>query len=145
MSSLTEYREVWVRLVEKAFADYNSLTPAERTWFNVQSLMGAVENGGFASYYYNSPAERSRDTIEDLQNLGFPDIAALLIKINQLFPGGVPPADIDERNDVMETWDDEKADILEECDDKFFGYEDELEEALIENVIQKMPFYGNWN
>lgn len=136
MNSLADYQQQWVRVVEKAFANYGSLTPNERTWFNIQSLISAVDNGGLDSYYYNSPADHSVDTIEDIQMLGFPEVAALLMKVNQLFPGGKAPADIDERNDIMDAWTDEQWQIVDDCDNTFFSYEDDLEQALINKVIK---------
>lgn len=99
-----DFQVHWESLVNKAFADYGSLTRDERVWFNSQSLLGQLENGGLISHYYNSGADYNQETIEDLQWLGFSELAGLLIRINGLFPGGQPSTDIEERNQVIDTW-----------------------------------------
>jgi len=101
---LLHFRAHWASLVAKAFADYGSLTRDERVWINTQSLSGQVDNGGLMSYDYNVGADYKQETIEDLQWLGFPEWAGLLIRIDGLFPGGQPSKDIEERNQVIATW-----------------------------------------
>jgi Domain of unknown function (DUF4375) len=135
--SLSDFHQNWVKLVNKAFADYNSLTRNERIWFSVESLIGQVDNGGLISHYYNSGADRNIETIEDLEHLGHHDIAELLVKMNQLFPGGQASKDINERNAVISNWPDGHHDsLLDELDHKFYEGERSLELKLIEHITE---------
>ncbi len=132
--SIIDFHEKWAKIVDKGCANYSSLTPNERIWFNIQSLIGSVDNGGLVSHYYNSDAEYNKETIEDLMILGFPDIAFLLQRINQLFPNETPPLNMGERNDIISTWGEEQYNLLEELDENFYKRESELEIALVIHI-----------
>jgi hypothetical protein len=41
---------------------------------------------GIGGFYCNYGAENSKETIEDLNQLGFQDVSAIFLKINSLFP-----------------------------------------------------------
>ena len=69
--TLLDFQNDWEKLVDKGFQDYNSLTADEKIWLNLGSLISAVDNGGLISHYYNSGADRNKETIEDLIILGF--------------------------------------------------------------------------
>ncbi len=50
--SLTDYQKEWDVLINKWDSHgYDMLSDEEKIWFNVQTLLGAVANGGFISYY----------------------------------------------------------------------------------------------
>lgn len=128
----------WVKIVDKACADYELLTADERIWFNIQSLIDQVDNGGLISHYYNSGADHNKETIEDLQTLDFDDVADLLIQINNLFPNGQPSVHIDERNDIISSWPNYKYDtFFEKLDAEFYGRENQLERKLISYIEAK--------
>jgi Domain of unknown function (DUF4375) len=129
--SLTTFQTEWEQLVDKAVADYSSLTSDERIWFNIQALIGDVENGGAISHYYNSGADRIFDTIEDLNSLGYADLSEVLEKINSLFPDGTVIADSEQRNKVIETWDGSHDNMLEYLDTQFFKIIPQLESSLV--------------
>jgi hypothetical protein len=52
---LCDFKEEWVKIVDKGCQDYSSLSPPERVWFNVQILMGQVGNGGLVSFFAKAP------------------------------------------------------------------------------------------
>ena len=137
-SAATAVHEQWIALVNKAIADFESLTPHERIWFTVQALLQEADNGGLISHYYNHGGERTQETIEDLITLGFPEVADLLYEINDLFPCGDPPRNIEERLKIMATWEGEEYDylddFLEELDEQFYSRKNEIEEEL-QNLI----------
>ena len=133
--TLLDYQSHWEKIVNRGFKDYQSLYPKERMWFNIQGLIGDVDNGGLISHYYNSGADRNRETIEDLDALGFSDIADLMRKLNELFPGGRPSLDINERNKVISSWPDSVESLLDEVDTAFYSREKKLEDVLIEQIV----------
>ena len=137
--SLLDFQNDWEKLVKKGFQNYNSLTADERIWFNLESLIADVDNGGLISHYYNSGADRNKETIQDLMTLGFKDIADLLNQINTWFPGGQPSTDIEERNKVISTWQEGRYDkLLDSYDNKFYEKEKELENKLIRHIETKV-------
>ncbi|CCH55754.1 hypothetical protein BN8_05039 [Fibrisoma limi BUZ 3] len=136
--TLSDYQQAWEKLVDKGFSNYESMTPAERIWFNLQTLLDTVDNGGLISHYYNTDADRNRETIEDLIVFGFPELADLLLSINAWFPGGHPSLDIEERNDAISNWAEGQYDsLLEEFDNRFYAMETALESALVNHIEQK--------
>ncbi len=137
--TLLNFQDNWVKIVDKGCENYSALTPDERIWFNIETLIAQVDNGGLVSFYYNSYAERVYETIEDLISLGFPDIANSLIEINKLFPNEKPSMDVDERNEVISNWPDDKYDfLLENLDNHFYTKEHELEQRLISHIKTKL-------
>jgi hypothetical protein len=147
MPDLLDFQTQWETLVAKwSSQGYDSLTEAERTWFNVQSLTSAVANGGFVSYFYNPGGERSADALGALETVGAHETKALLQKMINLFPNGQPPADLEDRNDVINSWDEDTIDpILEEIDDQFFKQDEKPDELLVQYLIEKgiTPQQGN--
>ncbi|QIP15243.1 DMP19 family protein [Spirosoma aureum] len=137
--TLIDFQDDWGKLVDKAFTNYLSLSPDERIWFNIEALIGDVDNGGLISHYYNSGADYNKQTIEDLYSLGFPAIAALLMQMNSLFPDGQPSTDIDERNEVIDNWPEGEYDALsQELDQQFYSMEAELESKLVQHIQTKL-------
>lgn len=107
MAQLYDYHENWIRLVDKAIRDgYQSLSTTERVWFNAQSFLQAIYDGGLISYYYNSSADTLADCLVDLRALGAHAMERLLDQVNGLFPGGVP-GNIGDRNEVINSWTDD--------------------------------------
>ena len=133
-----DFQSDWERLVYKGYKDYNSLTRDERVWFNIEILIGDVDNGGLLDHYYNSGANRNSETIEDLIFLGFDDIADLLKEINQLFPDNQPSKDIHKRNEVISNWSAEYGFRFYEIDQIFYGRENELEQELIRHIESRI-------
>jgi hypothetical protein len=136
--TLLDFQEHWVKLVGKAVANFNSLTPDERIWFTIKALISQVDNGGLISHYYNSGADYNKETIQDLNSLGFDDIANMLKQINKLFPNGQPSINLSERNDVISNWNDTAIDaLLDTLDNKFYSREQEIENVLIRHIENK--------
>ena len=76
---------------------------------DVRSLIDGVENGGIISYFYNSGAGTVADCLDDLTTLGALGVAEQVRRVSSLFPGSVP-ADLDDRNRIIDSWPDEGVD-----------------------------------
>ena len=136
MKKLIDFQDEWEALSQKAVADYVSLTPDERVWFNCHSLMEQAENG-IISFYYNENADHVNDTIQGLEKIGFTEPVELLKKINALFPDGIVP-DIEKRNEIINSWESEEYNALfEEIDDKFNGFKKKFESKVLDFIINK--------
>jgi len=139
--TLPDFQTDWEQIVIKALSNYSSLSADERIWYNIQCLIADVCNGGLISHYYNSGANHNKETIIDLETLGYPDIADLLLQINKLFPNGEPSVDIFERNDAINSWEDDNIERdywFAELDEYFYNRDEELEQALIYHIETKI-------
>jgi len=52
-----------------------------------------------------------------------------------LFPGGKPSKDIDERNQAIDSWDDSVEDLLTGFDDTYYSREENVEKLLYEYIL----------
>lgn len=137
--SLFDYNERWGKIVDKGLNNFLLLTKEERVWFTVQSLINDVDNGGLISHYYNSGADFNKETIEDLDFLGFSVISDLLRKINHLFPNAEISSDLNVRNDIISNWPDGEYDnLFSELDSVFYSYETDLEKSLVKHIETKV-------
>lgn len=132
---LDDWQQHWSDLVDKRYRlGYESLDPDERIWFNVRVLIDSIDNGGVISYYYNSGADNLYEALEDLRTIKAYRIIELLEEVNKLFPDGKPSKNIDERNDVISSWDEmddgKLDDMLKDIDKEFYDLEEELEQRI---------------
>ncbi|MBP2001387.1 hypothetical protein J2Z69_002430 [Paenibacillus shirakamiensis] len=134
----------WTILCEKLDTQgYSQLNEYERIWTNVEGLIGEVSGGSLISFFYNYGAEHYEDTLQDLHTLQAHKAISLVKKIGDLFPSGVPPKDIDERNEILESWDKEEIEELcEGLDDQFYELIDDLEQKL-EPIMKKVSELQN--
>lgn len=136
--NLIDFHNDWTRLVGKAITSYEQLLPEERIWYNIQVLIDAVNNGGVISYYSNPGADHLLETMADLKIIGATYILEILHKMNALFPNGIPPSDIEERNNVILSWnDDTVCDLLDNLDIDFYKNCPILENTLMEHILAK--------
>ena len=141
MKQLIDFQDEWEIVSEKGMADYGSLSPDERVWFNCHTLMEQADSG-IISFYYNESADHVDDTIHDLEKIGFSEPIAYLKKINSLFPGGVVP-DIEKRNEIINSWDSEEYNAMfEEIDDKFYGFKKQFTVKILDFIMDKGLAYG---
>jgi len=108
---------------------YGALSPAEKTWLNVRSLVDSVENGGTISYFYNPWPGTLSDCLEDLQVVGAGAVRSQLERICGLFPDGVPE-DLDARNEVIDSWSDDVEDLLAEVDNILMPLMSDVDQKL---------------
>ena len=117
---------------------YASLSPFERTWLNVRSLIDSIQNGGAISYFYNSGADNLGDCLEDLRALEATDVRSQIERICGLFPAGVP-TDREERNEVINSWEDSEQyrtidALVTDASNILMPLMDDLEEKLKEHL-----------
>jgi len=127
--------QAWAGVCDRiSAAGYDALSPSERDWVNLRSLIDSIENGGLISFFYNSGADHLTDCLESLRRIEAPRVLQEVQRVSALFSGGVP-ANINERNDLINSWADspQSAEIdalLEDVDDRLMPMMDELETKL---------------
>ncbi|OOQ58229.1 DMP19 family protein [Mucilaginibacter pedocola] len=134
-----DFPELWETVADKAYNNFEALSSDERALFTVGYLIDSTNNGGILAHYCNIGANYNAETLADLEYLGFTDVADMLREINKLFPGGKAPTDINERNEVMETWEySENEDLFEDLDQDFYRREEAMEDALVKHIEGKL-------
>ena len=93
-----------------------------------------MDNGGIAQFFFNSSGNMASETVDALKRID-PECAELLVRALQCFPDGIAPVDQDERNQIMDRFDDDADALLESIDQAYFEADDDQKylEYLQEN------------
>jgi len=111
-----------------------SLTLKDQTLFLVWSLTAELDNGGFAQFFFNSGGEHAVTTVAALRRIGAESVAALLHEAIHLFPGGVGPADLDERNEAISAF-------PHPVDERFEALDEQFQEIGSDAVMDQLAQY----
>ena len=109
----------------------DSLTKEEQTLFLICGLEGEVNNGGFAQFFFNSSGDYSQETLAALNAIHADLTAHLLRQAMTIFPGGMPPADQDDRNALIDLMGDDEETLLGNLDDQFYEGKENLSDLLL--------------
>jgi hypothetical protein len=90
-------------------------------------LEAEINNGGFDQFFFNSAGDKTAETILALEAIGASHTADIVRKAAARFPGGIPPADRDERQDLLADSVSPDSDAFEHEDAEFLEYRDDLE------------------
>ncbi len=101
-----------------------SLSPTEQIVYLVWCYPGAVNNGGHASFFYNSTGQFAAETVTALQQLGEPEYAQILSRAIEQFPKCIVPHGIEERNEKFNALPARAHDVMEDCDNTFYALGD---------------------
>lgn len=66
---------------------------------------GEVANGGISQFLSNSSGDMAEETVSAIEKIGESETATMLRKVFQCFPNGIVPRDCDDRNNLMEQFD----------------------------------------
>ena len=110
---------------------FESLSHPERILHHIYWLEAEINNGGFEQYFGNSAGEYVLDTPAALDEIGAQHTAQLVRRAIDLFPGGPPPRDWEERAEKLNLIDDETSERLGDLDSEFYEYRDPLEELQV--------------
>jgi hypothetical protein len=118
---------------------FESLTPSERSAFALRWLYVEVNNGGFDQFFYNDAGKLAGDALRGLESLGAQGMADILRRAMSIFPGGVVPADQNERQDFMcDSLTDDQKELLEKLDAEFYKSSEPVSD-LLTAYIEKHP------
>jgi hypothetical protein len=104
------------RAVERGL---QTLSHVEQNVYLVWCYPAAVENGGHASFFYNSYGEFAIETVQALHATGCADYAEILEYAIKQFPKSHVPRDIEERNDAFNAIPEAGHTAMESCDSEF--------------------------
>jgi hypothetical protein len=107
------------------------LSEPQRVFYFNQELEREINSGGFESFFYNSYGTYADETVSTLRKVGANQFAEILQQAINVFPNGQVPKDINERQDLMDSFED---DTWEQFDQKFYAYPENLNELNLEFV-----------
>lgn len=133
---LSDFHERWIKLTNKMEEQgEHTLTPPEKVWVMIQSFLGICGNGGIISFYYNPwwGTDDVHNLLTSLDTLGGKhaiELKNIIQKVNTFFPNSVVPKEIDERNEIIDSWGEKEFLFLEKFNAAFFAIDDNLAKDL---------------
>lgn len=112
----------------------DKLNKAQRDFYFNQTLEREVNNGGFYLYFLNSSGKFAHETVESLIAIGADKTAKKLQDAIDQLPGGTVPKDNAERQLLLLQISNELKAILNQLDQRFFSYDDNLNELNLDYV-----------
>ena len=97
-----------------------SLTNVERNAFLVWCYPAAVNDGGHASFFYNTYGDFAHETVTALRETGLVEFSHILALAISQFPDARVPRELDDRNAAFDSLSHEAHDAMGECDKAFF-------------------------
>ncbi len=122
--------KIWERISETAEDNYFLLSSDERIAYNLKNIIDAVNDNGLLSYYKSHCADYAEDAVEDLNNVGMYEVASIIENANALFPGGCPDEDLEERLEIIDSWEHEYDSLYEQWTEDILEFSIPLEETL---------------
>lgn len=118
-----------------AFGDnLGKLTEPQKNFYFNQNLEREINNGGLNQYFFNSSGDFAHETINSLKVIGANKTADILQKAIDQFPNKEVPKDRAARQVVLEKIEGTSNAVWEELDQKFFVYQDNLNNLNIDYV-----------
>jgi hypothetical protein len=137
MANLKELQLITDRIVEQIGpSGLDSLKENDRVFFLVFGFAGVISNGGFASFFYNSPANEYSETLQALRLLGLSTFADLLEQAAGLLFLGEVPRSVEERNDIIVKLPEDIA-TDEQFDELFRQYVDQGGDDHVLDVLER--------
>ena len=109
---------------------YDSLQPAERVVYCIDSFEREVEDGGLAQFFVSPAGDKAQETRDALRAIGAERLTAILTEAMDLFPGGKPPLDLETRCDLVDDFSSSTFDVLERLDEEFHSAVDDIAASL---------------
>lgn len=133
--SILKIQEILWKKTE-LYDDFENLNEAEKTFLYVEILEAEINNGGFDQYFFNSSGDYAYETLKSLKEIGALKTAKLVEEAFSNFPSNPIPKDNEKRREILEKIDDQTSEKWNELEDKFYLYEENIEELLLEYVKQ---------
>jgi hypothetical protein len=121
----------WSMLCERlSKVGFEALSKPEQFWIAIRELIDSTENGGLISYFYNSAADHLKDCFDALDVLDAGAVKELLVRQCTYF-GGTVPETLQERNSIIEAWEDGEHEIeMDEIDHTIMPLLEDLDARL---------------
>ena len=123
---------IWAKIANKAEEDYFSLSEKERVVYNLRKVMEAVNGRGLMRLYEDTDYYYAEDSVDDLYTAGLDEVASIIESANAMFPGGCPSEELEERLEIIESWDHEFDELFDQWTDDILEFSSEMERSYSE-------------
>ena len=123
----------------------SKLNNHQRVFYLNQCLEREVNNGGFNQYYYNSSGSFAEETVDSLKAINANKTANILSQANAVFPKSKVPADIKERQSIIEEIEETARERWEDLEKIFMSYEDDLNSLNMAFIKQNKDSFKQIN
>ncbi|GHT34296.1 hypothetical protein FACS189434_10190 [Bacteroidia bacterium] len=120
--------------------DLKELSEPQKNFYFNQVFEMEINNGGFSQYFLNN-GQYAHETVHSLKAIGAEKTADLLQKAINKFPKSKVPKDWDERCNRLEKIEDKDDEIWDKFDDKFYDYEDNLNELNLNYIRENIDIW----
>ncbi len=110
------------------------LTEPQQDFYFNQNLEREINNGGFNQYFFNSSGNFTHETLASLRKIGASKTADILQEAIDQFPNSLVPKDRADRQNILEQIEEKANEVWEQLDQKFYEYEDDLNDLNIEYI-----------
>jgi len=100
----------------------------------IDALEAEVNNGGFHHFFYDSAGDDTAEIIQALEAVGAPKFVDIVKRAAGKFPGGVPPRDRFQRQELQLDTVDPDIQVFSDLDREFYEYPDNLS-ALLKTYV----------
>lgn len=122
--------------------DIERLNDKQRVFYITQSLETEVNSGGFDQFFFNTGGNFANELVWAFNEIGAIKTAEICKRAIGAFGQNVP-CDRFERQDVMESFNDEVSTLWSECDRSFLEYEDNLHELNYNYVMKNKNSFSD--
>jgi hypothetical protein len=110
------------------------LTLCEKDIVYIEEFEREVNNGGFSQYFQNDSGNYTEETVNAFKAIGSKIFLNILENAINKFPNSLVPKNNDERNEVLMELESNNENLWTELDNKFYEYEEDIYELLIEYI-----------
>jgi hypothetical protein len=121
--------------------ELEKLTEPQKNFYFNQSLEREINNGGFHQFFLNSSGDFATETILSLTVIGAVHTVPILQEAIDQFPQGHVPKDQTERQNLIEKIEDEASEIWNKLDQRFFEYQDNLNQLNMNYVRENSSYF----
>ena len=112
----------------------NALSPEEKDVVLIEELERGIHNGGFHQYFFNSSGGYYADTVQALERIKSVQFLGILKNAGAPFPNSLVPDDLNERQNVLETIEEDAEELWGRLEQEFYRYEEIIYELLISYI-----------
>lgn len=107
------------------------LSMEEKTIVFIEALEREINNGGFSQFFFNSSGDFVAETVEALKKVGSSKFLALLEAAIAQFPGSYIPKDQGERQDILDTLENDAEPVWQKLESEFYRYEENIYDLMV--------------
>ena len=120
----------------------HSLSEEELDFLSIEELQREVNHGGFSHFLFYAHDYVISQVYSALIRIGAEQTACIVKEVFEVFKNGMPPEDIDLRQEILDSDNEELENHLDNQYDKFLKYEDNLDRLLYDYCSKNLSYFN---